>query len=183
VSKIVKRGITYFSATPPERLREKLDEKKKLIESILPQLSELKKQVRKPSTVEIYEGLKGVYTILSDVFKAKQQTYYFGSYTKSLEILKHLPSHARVMRLEKGIPAKIVIDPSDEDIFRTKRYTQLTEMRFLKSLKDFPAMIFIYGTKVAMYTVQGDLVGVIIDNKEMSQAMKMIFDTYWHQAK
>ncbi|MBI4145668.1 hypothetical protein HY493_05710 [Candidatus Woesearchaeota archaeon] len=183
VNKIVKRGITYFSAVAPDRLKDKLQEKQRLIESILPELSELKKQTRKSSTVELYEGLKGVYSILSDVFKIKQQTYYFGNYKKSLELLKHLPGHARTMRLERNIPAKIVIDPTDEDVFKTKKYKQFTEMRFLKSLESFPAMIFIYGTKVAMYTTQGDIVGVIIDNKEMSQAMKIVFELYWMQAK
>jgi len=183
VSKIIKRGITYFTATPPDRLKDKLAEKQRLIESILPQLKELKQTTHKPSTVEIYEGFKGIYTIVSDIFKKKQQTYYFGNYKKSLDILKHLPGHARTMRLEKNIPAKIVIDPADEVIFHTKRYKQLTQMRFLKSMEDFPAMVFIYGTKVAMFTTQGDLVGIIIDNKEISQAMKMIFEMYWTQSK
>ncbi len=56
-------------------------------------------------------------------------------------------------------------------------------MRFLESLKDFPCMIFIYGEKIALYTVKGDLVGVIIKNKEIALAMKMIFDIYWKSAK
>lgn len=183
VSKIVKKGITYYSATEPEKLQDKLEEKKKLIESILPELKGLKKVMKESSNVEIYEGFKGVYTILSDVFKVKQQTYYFGGYKESLEILKHLPAHARLMRLENNIHAKIVIDPADEEIFHTKKYKKLTKMRFLKSLKEFPAMIFIYGKKVAMFTVKGDLVGLIISNKEFAEAMKMIFEVYWSMAK
>lgn len=183
VSRIIRRGVNYFSAADPEKLKDKLEEKKKLIESILPDLTNLKKTIKKPSSIEIYEGFKGVYTILSDVFKVKQQTYYFGGYKDSIKILKHLPAHARMMRLERNIPAKIVIDPSDEDIFHTKKYKKLTEMRFLKSLKTFPAMIFIYGDKVAMFAVKGDLVGIIISNKEFSQAMKMIFNVYWKMSK
>jgi sugar-specific transcriptional regulator TrmB len=183
VSTIIKQKVKYYSATDPEKLKDKLEEKKKLIESILPDLSSLKKALKEPSSVEIYEGFKGVYTIISDVFKVKQETYYFGNYKASLEVLKHLPSHARMMRLEKNIPAKIVIDPSNEEIFHTKKYKRLTKMKFLESLKDFPAIIFIYGEKVAMYTTKGDLVGIIISNKEFSIAMKMIFDVYWNIAK
>lgn len=44
-------------------------------------------------------------------------------------------------------------------------------------------MVFIYGNKVAMYTVEGELVGVIIKNKEFSEAMKIIFNIYWKQGK
>ena len=94
-----------------------------------------------------------------------------------------MPDQARLMRLEKEIPAKIVIDPFEEDIFHNKKYRKITEIKYLKSLKDFPAMIFIYGNKVAMYTIEGDLIGVIIENKEFSEAMKIIFEMYWKVGK
>ncbi|MFQ5531865.1 MAG: TrmB family transcriptional regulator [Candidatus Nanoarchaeia archaeon] len=183
VSKIVKKGVTYFTATDPEKLIDKLDEKKRLIEEILPKLKEFQSDQKQSSNVQIYEGFKGIFTILSDVFKIKQQTYYFGGYKKSLDILKHLPDQARLIRLNKNIPAKVIIDPTDEALFHTKKYKKLTELRFLSSLENFPAMIFIYGNKVAMFTVRGDLVGVIIENKEFSEAMKLIFELYWKQGK
>ena len=183
VSKIIKKGVTYFTAAEPEKLIDNLEEKKRLIEGVLPRLKELQENQRQSSNVQIYEGFKGIFTILSDVFKIKQQTYYFGGYKKSLDILKHLPDQARLMRIDGNIPAKVVIDPTDEPLFHTAKYKKLTELRFLPSLEDFPAMIFIYGNKVAMFTVRGDLVGVIIENKEFSQAMKIVFDMYWSQAK
>ena len=183
VSKIIKKGITYFEATDPKKLVDKLNEKKELVLSVLPQLEGLKKIIKETSSVEIYEGTKGIFSIISDVFKVKQQTYYFGSYSLSLEVLKYLPSHARTMRMENKIPAKIVIDPYDEAIFKRKDYKKITEMRFLSSMKEFPLMIFIYGNKVAIYTVKGDHIGLVIKNKEVAEAMKFIFDTYWNMAK
>ncbi len=183
VSKIIKEGITYFEAVEPKILKEKLEEKKKLIEKALPELEELKKAIKESSSVEIYEGQKGLSTILNDIFKIKQQTYYFGSYSLSKEMLKHQPEHFRSIRLERKIPAKIVMDEYDEKTFHKKGYKQITEMRFLKSLKDFPCMIFIYGKKVALYTIKEDLVGLIIKNAQVAQAMKMIFDIYWKTAK
>ena len=56
-------------------------------------------------------------------------------------------------------------------------------MRFLDSLKDFPCMIFIFGNSAAIYTVEGDIIGIIIKNKEVSQAMKIIFNMYWKISK
>lgn len=183
VSKIIKDYVTYFAAVDPQKLIDTLDQKKELIFSVLPELESLKAHVKESSSVEIYEGFKGISTILADVFKNKQQTYYFGSYSKSAEILKHLPEHSRTLRLQKKIPAQIVIDPYDEETFHKAHYKKITQMRFLPSLKDFPCMIFIYGSKVAMYTVQGDLIGIIIYNKEFSEAMKLIFTLYWYQGK
>lgn len=183
VNKIIKGHATYFEAVDPRKLIDSIQQKKEIILSALPELEILKKQIKESSSVEIYEGFKGVSTILSDVFKEKQQTYYFGSYSKSVEVLKHLPEHSRTLRMEKKVPAKIIIDLYDEPIFHKKEYKKITELRFLDSLKDFPCMIFIYGNKVAIYTVTGDLIGIIISNKEFAQAMKMIFNIYWKLAK
>lgn len=183
VSKIIKKGVTYFEATEPKKLIDNLQQRKKLIEKVLPKLEGMKRIVKESSSVEIYEGSKGLFTILSDVFKTKQQTYYFGSYSLSVEVLKHQPEHFRTIRLEKKIPAKIVIDPYDEETFHKKQYKKITQMRFLESLKDFPCMIFIYGKKVALYTLKGDLIGIIIKNPEVASAMRMIFDTYWAMGK
>ena len=183
VSTIQKKGVTFFQATEPKKLVNIIDQKRALLLTALPELEALHNSIKESSSVEIYEGPKGLFTILSDVFKKRQQTHYFGSYSLSIEILKHQPEHFRNLRLERKIPAKVIIDPVDDKIFHTKEYTKITEMRFLPELKDFPCMIFIYGNKVAIYTLKKDLVGVIIKNKQVAIAMKMIFDIYWNKAK
>lgn len=183
VSKIVKRKATYFEAADPKKLADNLEQRKKLVEMALPQLEVLKSVIKERSNVEIYEGNKGLFTILSDVFRVQQQTYYFGSYSLSVEILKHQPEHFRTIRLERKIPAKIIIDPYDEKTFHKKEYKKITEMRFLEQLRDFPCMIFIYGKKVALYTVKGELIGLIIENKQVAEAMKMVFEMYWNMAE
>lgn len=183
VSYIIKKGVRFYEAADPNKLMEKLNEKKELLNSIIPELESLKKTIEESSSVEIFQGSKGLFTILSDVFKKKQQTYYFGSYSLSKEILKHQPGHFRTIRIDRKIPAKIVIDKYDEEIFYKKEYKKITEMRFNDSLKNFPCMIFIYGKKVALYTLKKDLIGVIISNGQVAEAMKLIFDIYWVNSK
>lgn len=183
VSYVTKKGVRFYQAADPIKLMEKLNEKKELLNSIMPELETLKKTIKESSSVEIFQGSKGLFTILSDVFKEKQQTYYFGSYSLSKEVLKHQPDHVRTIRLNRKIPAKIIIDYYDEEIFHKKEYKKITKMRFNKSLKDFPCMIFIYGKKVALYTLKKDLIGVIISNEQVAEAMKLIFDMYWVNSK
>lgn len=183
VSKIIVEKTSFFQAAEPKKILEKLKEKEELIKKALPELENLKKLIKNSSNAEIYQGQKGLSTILADIFKIKQQLYYFGSYSLSVETLKHQPDHFRTVRLERKIPAQIVIDPCNEEIFHKREYKAITKMRFLSSLKDFPCVIFIYGDKVAIYTVKGDLIGIIIKNEQIAQAMKMIFDVYWAQAK
>jgi sugar-specific transcriptional regulator TrmB len=183
VSFITKNGTRFYAAVDPEKLVDKLDEKRALIKSVMPNLKVLRETIKDSSSVEIFQGSKGVFTILSDIFKTKQEIYYFGSYSLSKEVLKYQPEHVRTLRLERKIPAKIVIDPYDEQTFHTKEYKKITEMRFNKSLKDFPCMIFIYGNKVAMYTLKKELIGIIIHNEQVAESMKILFDIYWSNSK
>ena len=64
VSKIMKEHTTYFTAIEPKKLSDKLEEKKRLIDSIIPQLEGLRKSISDVSSVEIFEGFKGIYTII-----------------------------------------------------------------------------------------------------------------------
>jgi sugar-specific transcriptional regulator TrmB len=182
---IAKKGVRHYEAAGPEKLLSNLKAKEELLKSVLPEMNELKKLFKRPSSAEVYLGTKGLFTILSDVFKDKDIKYYFGSYALSLEVLKHQPEHFRTLRMDRKIPAKIVIEPYREDIFSKPEYKKITEMRFHNSLKDFPCMIFIYDKirKVAIYTLKKDLVGVIISNEQIAQAMKMIFDIFWERGK
>lgn len=100
----------------------------------------------------------------------------------SLERLKHLPEHFRTLRLDKKIPAKVVIEKSDEKVFKDPQYKKITDMRFLESMKEFPCMVFIYGNNVAIYTLKNELVGIIIRNRQIAEAMKLVFDMYWKMA-
>lgn len=183
IAKIVKEKITHYQATDPEKIRDRLEEKMRLVDEILPQLKNLRKSIKEPSSVEIYEGIKGIHTILADVVRVKQQLYYFGGYKRSLSVLKHLPNHVRHTRIEKGIPAKMVYDPVDEPILHTKEYQDVSELRFLENMKEFPGMFFIHGDKVSMFSHKTDLVGITMKNKDLAQCMLLIFNTFWKAAK
>ncbi|RJQ17316.1 TrmB family transcriptional regulator [Candidatus Woesearchaeota archaeon] len=182
VASIIKEKVTYYSTTEPETLRDQLVEKQQIIAEALPELNTLAKSVKSSSSIVMYEGFKGVHTILSDLVRVKQQVYYFGGYQNSLKVLKHLPNYVRKVRIEKQIPAKMVYDYTDEPILHTKEYQKVSELRFHDAMKDFPVMIFIYGDKVSMFTHKTDLIGFIIKNKDFAEAMKLIFNVYWNKA-
>lgn len=182
VSKILIKGVTFYKPTEPQKLLEHLKQKEDLLKGVMDNLKSLQNTV-KSSNAEIYQGQKGLFTILSDVYQKKQQLYQFGTYSKSLEILKHQPEHFRTIRLKRKIPVKVIIEKYDEPQFKDPEYKKYTEISFLAEMKDFPAMVFVYGEKVAIFTVENDLVGVIIENKEISIAFKIIFELLWKISK
>jgi len=183
VSNILKDKVKHYQAVDPNKLIDNVNNLKHLVSSILPDLKKIKNNEFNSSSAQIFQGTKGLTTILTDIFEHNQMIYYFGSYSLSKELLKHQPDHFRTIRLDRHIPAKIIIEPYAEPSFNTKEYKKITDMRFSNIMKEFPCMIFIYGDKLAMYTLEKDIIGVIINNSEISKAMKIVFDMFWKQSE
>jgi len=185
VSKADKDKIAFYTATDPEKMIDILDRKKILLEQTLPELTSLKNTLDKKSRIEVYEGPKGIFAMYMEIFKDKEMKYWFGNFENLKPAMEHLMPLAREIRLKKKIPAKIVIENNDDPIFHTKKYKSLTEMKQNSSLLNFPAMIFIYGNlkKTAIFVNKKEMLGFIVENEQVTQAMKVIFDLYWNQSK
>ena len=183
VSSYLKEKITHYQASDPKKISEDVDRKKRLLDEVIPDLINLRKNVIEPSNIEMFEGLKGLHSIYMDIYREKQQIYFFGRGTHQIEELLHIPANARIIRLERKIPAKIIIEPNSNRLFETKAYKKITKIRFLPLLKEFPCMIYIYGKKVGILSIRKETVGFIIQNEQVAQTMKLIFDILWNQAK
>jgi sugar-specific transcriptional regulator TrmB len=183
VSKVEIKGVSHYSATDPSKFEDILEQKKKYIQSVMPELKSLQNIITNKTSVEVFQGAQGAYSIYLDVFKKKEMKYFFGNYDNLKPLMKHLMPSARQLRIDKKIPAKIMCEPADEEIFHTKTYKNLTEMRQSTSLKEFPGYVFIYGDNVALFTNEKEIVGVIIRNAEVAKMMMLIFEMYWKGAK
>ncbi|MDO8563985.1 MAG: helix-turn-helix domain-containing protein [Nanoarchaeota archaeon] len=185
VSKTDKDHIACYTATDPEKMIDILDRKKILLEQTLPELESLKNTLDKKSRIEVYEGPAGIFAMYMEIFKEKEMKYWFGNYENLKPAMEHLMPLAREIRLKKKISAKIIIENNDDAIFHTPKYKSITEMRQTPNLKNFPAMIFIYSNlkKAAIFVNKKEMIGFIVENEQVAQAMKLIFDLYWNQAK
>lgn len=76
VSYVVKGKVKYYQASDPRVLLNYIEEKKKKVEEILPQLLSKQKLARKQS-VEIFEGQKALFSLFTDLIKdAKPKELY-----------------------------------------------------------------------------------------------------------
>src|SRR3989338_5230315 len=65
VSYIKKGKIKYYQAVPPKQLIEFIDDKKKKLQQILPELELKQKLAEERQEAEIFEGTKGIITMLN----------------------------------------------------------------------------------------------------------------------
>ena len=178
VSHVIKSRVKYFEASPPSRFKSILREKEKEIDSVFSELNSLRNlQVEKPQ-VKLYEGKDGLKSILDDIIQTEKPIFAYAN----AEIFKTLdiafPQFVK-RRVEHQINAKIIQERTDELLDAKKiDKKQYREIRFFP--KQFKSNVFIYGNKVAFITAsKKELVGIIIEDKEISETQRQVFDFMW----
>ncbi len=184
VSSFVKDKKYYFQAADPAELLSFMHAREEKLRKILPDLEKIKATVTEKPGVELFEGVKGVLTLLDELYKEKELLLY-GSAKKAYEALRHIPEAYATRRAELNIKLRVVFEKSEYAEFRLKKpkVKKVTEMRFLEYMKNFPTVTFIAGNQVGILTLEKEILGVHIINKEISQTQRLIFENLWKQAK
>ncbi|MEK6884849.1 MAG: helix-turn-helix domain-containing protein, partial [Nanoarchaeota archaeon] len=110
VTSTKKDKIQNFQAVEPKRLIEILKEKQEKIESILPELENLKKSVGKRPSVELFEGAKGISALLDDILNTKNEILSYGNYEISKKLIEYQSLHFKKVRISKKIRLKAVVN-------------------------------------------------------------------------
>ncbi|MBI5529888.1 MAG: TrmB family transcriptional regulator [Candidatus Doudnabacteria bacterium] len=178
-----------FVAEPPEKLISALEDKqedliflKKQIQKDLPALQSLfEKQGGKPA-VKLYEGNKGIRNILEDVLqsmaKESQKEYYiFSSAELRKNVYLAMPDFSK-KRIKAGIKVKTIA------LGEGGQLVGMDERKWLKQSgtgKLKATYEIIYAGKVAHISLDNaeNPVGVVIQNEEIYQTQKMIFEFSW----
>ena len=76
VSYVIKSGVKYYESAEPRKLLGDLQEKQAKLKSILPELEALKQSVNEKPSIEVYEGVKGLKTIIEDILKENKESWF-----------------------------------------------------------------------------------------------------------
>jgi HTH-type transcriptional regulator, sugar sensing transcriptional regulator len=183
VSVCIKNNVQYYEASDPEKLVHILDEKKKRLEAIVPELKQLKETKSETVGVTFFEGKKGVVTVLNDIIDCKKDFLFIGSRKMAKVPLKHYPDNFVRKRVEKGIKVQGILAEEDkEDTYIHDANAEgLSDFSYAKQLDGCPADIFIYGDKAAIITNSKDPSGVIISDSDIAKQLRLLYD--WLKVK
>ncbi len=184
LSSFHKAKKQYFTAAEPARLldileREKdnIQEKNQTLIKLLPELQSLYKKGGKP-VVRYYEGKEGIATMVREFLEAAKGTvrmvYSYDSVSKLFEKLER--ERWQNTRLKKNVKTKVLYTRKEGEL----ESTPLSERRKIPYEK-FPVAcdIAIYNDKIRMASLKERLSGIIIEDKELAEAMKAIFEMAW----
>lgn len=185
MSSLIKGKKRYYVSEDPEKLLAysrrheiEMQERLKDLERALPALK-LKQAGDRP-VVKFFEGKESILTIYEDKAQdqpketyeigdldAYQQTFSLEDVKEGLAMLKKIGT--KVYGIYAGNPRGKTLE--------SDRY-------FLpKSQCGFKSAISLYGDKISLLSFKGKTNAVLIKNKELSQALKILFELALHGAK
>ena len=108
---IIENKIKHFFAISPKNILNKIKEKQKKFEEIVPELEKLEKNEKKLSEVKIFQGEKVIDIINEDIFKNKDfELLSYGPYFLINEMQKYTTINYMKRRIENNINAKVISD-------------------------------------------------------------------------
>lgn len=174
--------VKHFQAESPSRIadfldkqREQLEAKEDIYKSIEEDLNKLTERQIQPPKVSIYEGKKGVDTLLmKNLDDEPTQVYVFGEYFQDQD---HIEDYTQ-RRIKMGIPTEVIVPKSKYALECVKIDPQSNrKTRIIPKKYRFPASVHVYDRSVSIFTYTGeDPVGVHIENEDISTTMKMLFE-------
>lgn len=182
-SVFTKNKVQYFKPIKPEQIIGLIEEKKDKVRAILPLLKEQEGAVSEKPEIGLYEGKKGIAAMLELMLKESEKTrevFAYGNLTIAEKIIEYESLHWRKTRLSKEIRMNAVVDslkgfePAKERIWQ-----KLSKWRENAGLSKLDVFVLITNHVVSYTTFKGDLISVVLKNKEIAEKEKFNFEMLW----
>ncbi|MFH0713948.1 MAG: helix-turn-helix domain-containing protein [Candidatus Micrarchaeota archaeon] len=189
---VLKSGVKFYSGMAPRRVIDYIDEREKqlqekrlLVENMLPELEASQKLAGDVSEATIFDGFKAVTNFFRnalDELKPGETYYVIGAgYGEVPHLREFFYGHHR-RRAAKKIKLKMLANFNmKENIVET---TSLhSEIRFLPQYLVTNMQIVFFKNKVFIILWTQDPKGFLLESKEAVKSFQAYFDAFWKIAK
>jgi len=190
VSYIVKDFKKYFSAAEPRTIVQTLEYRKNKIKDIIPQLEAIKnKEQGEISKTELYEGTRGMETIMYMILEEKEM-FVMGASRRTPEVMPFFMDKWHKERIKRKIKVKIIYNdmPNIRESYKKAKTILETgkywDAKFLNVKVSTPIMTIVFGDKVMLATWKKDKPSaILIKNKDIAETYKQYILSLWKIAK
>lgn len=191
VSSFQKGKKRFFTAETPESLlaivreeRKQVQEKEKRVESVMGDLKSLMKFASNPPNVSFYDGFEGINALREDVIRSKTK--------EMLEIVpldlvrkyfsEDVPPDDLRSKIRRSVITRTIYSHSKGRVLSSEKGRK--DLRFLDPKKNpFACEVVIFGNKTVFLTFAGKPTGVLVDSKDVTDTMRMLFEALWQTAE
>ncbi len=186
----VKGKAKQYTALPPSKLLEVIENKKTAVENFLPELMGVFTSSNFKPKMKFYEGLAGKKKVFEDILTLKNSTVYTFSPMKEVLNLfgKNYMHHYTEKRVKNKIwrhalrPASDISEKKSDWEFYGSNEKVMREIRFLPKGIDDDTLIHIYADKVGVIASEKENYAFIVESKELTKLMKQVFMLLWSTA-
>jgi HTH-type transcriptional regulator, sugar sensing transcriptional regulator len=177
--------IKYYQAIDPSLLLNLIDEKKRRLESIIPELKGLYSIKREKTKATIHQGVRGVRELLNYLLENCDKEFLtYGAPKKSLDLLEDFfwkGFHNK--RLKKRVFSRMIFH--DSLLSRVKELNKLPMTNVRTTNKDFEELVetIIAGNKVGIIVYLDDPIGILIEEELAAKSYRNFFELIWKSCK
>jgi len=191
-SHVVKKGVIYFQAAEPVRIKEYLSKKEQKIKQLgkefdkfLPQLTSFEKESKQK--VSLYQGLKGLITVHEYMYlKLKKGGTYYSIGIPSTQPEPHHLFWKRdhIRRSQAGIKAKLLFNKDvKRSVLNNRNTYKGCEARYIPLDLKTPSYFEMYADTVMIVIPSKDPITIEIVSKEISKSFMVYFNEFWRASK
>ncbi len=176
-----RNNIAVCVAESPKKLTDSLEEKKKSLEKIMPELLAFNNLIDKKPKIRFYEGDEAYREVFSDVLKYPDQEMLGTFNEKFWDYEKYFTGFFMPERKKRKIWARILF----RDSSALRAVTQDESEHFFKS-KLVPSEKFrieiemvVYGKNKVGFVSYDEKIAVIIESQKIHDTQKSFFEVIW----
>jgi len=177
------KDTKVFEATSPENLMNIINDKKALLEKILPTLNIKKELTEKKSQAYIYEGITSFTRILEHFLSYDEPILAYGIPKKAPDMMKHFIPGFHNRRIPKKIPMLHIYNHNAEERIKFLNSLPYTQAKFLPQKFDSEVSTNICGDEVVLVIWADPIITIQIRNPAVAESYKKYFDVLWKAAK
>lgn len=193
VNKVERPGkTTVFAPKHPNTLLEVLEQKKRELAAttesfrgIIGQMSSDFNLITGKPSIQFYEGMDGIRTVLEDSLYTKGEIL---NYVDLESIQKYIPDlnewYVKERQKDKIMNRGLVLDTPFNREFLKDYHPDITDTKLLPIQSEpFTTIMKIYNDKVSYITLGEHMIGVIITGKAIAEMHRKLFEFSWNMAQ
>ncbi len=185
-----KEGKTLFYPETPNNLKDLLNLRentmyvaKQTLELLMPSLTSKHNLLASKPVITYLEGLIGLQKLYQDILDTGKDILLIRStFDSKRSDVNRIVMKQIVEQVKRGIHARVV-GPNEADAkevyTKYDKYRLVTQRLITNFPFNLPAQVLIYGNKTALSTIRDNIMITIIDNKDISDTFRGIFEFIW----
>ena len=169
-----KKGkVLYYQSTDPRNLFSLLEEKREILNDLMPNLEKLNSLTKDKINVSIFKGKEGMKNVFNDMRRERGTIYGLGI---KGQLRAELPTYAEQFLRDLKLSKRKYYGLYDKEENISPIFT---EIRILPKKVSIPVATHIYANKVLITIWEPDLIAILIEAKEVADTYKTHFDLLW----